>query len=419
MMPDNASSDQQARVSGGQSRSTFLGLTGNLWRVAIVLGISQLSIALWKWEYSIFLLERIDTLQMGFVFSVGTAAGLIGSFASGAAADFIGRRRTLAVGFIPLILGLLAMSYFPVWPLLALQYGFIWYGVSVFRVMSKTIPADEVVAAHGRNPARKMMMVTMPLWLFDAFGPLIGAFMMSIGFNSQDLYRLAAWVAATAMVLSLGLVKESLPADVVSKARAGPRISFIKLGRDYWKLTAGMAVFYFFFTAAIQYLGNLCTTDWQVDIVTYGLTWSAFSFTSALLMYTASSLADRNLKGGLLFGVAGNGVAYVVFALGSGAPLMYALNIAWAVPLIIWIGAERSLVAISVGEEVKGRAQGTYELVMGLTSIFAVSFGALIWTVTDSLRFLWGLSGVGMILSTAIVYALIRGIDLRKLPDRS
>ena len=418
MMPENTSSGREESVSGGQSHTTFLGLTANLWRVALVVGISQLSIALWKWEYSIFLLQRIDALQMGLVFSVGTAMGLIGSFASGAAADFVGRRRTLAAGFIPLILGLLAMSYFPVWPLLLLQYGFIWYGVSVFRVMSRTIPADEVVADHGRNPARKMMMVTMPLWLFDAFGPLIGAFMMSLGFSSQDLYRLAAWVAASAMVLSIGLVKESLPADTVRKARAGPRVSFRNLGGDYWRLCAGMAIFYFFFTAAIQYLGNLCTSDWQVDTVTYGLTWSAFSFTSALLMYTASSIADRNLKGGLLFGLAGNGVAYIVWALGSGAFLMYLLNITWAVPLIIWVGAERSLAAMCVGEEVKGRALGTYELIMGLTSIFAVSFGALVWTLSGSLRIVWGLSGLGMIVATVMVYALIRGIDLQKLRDR-
>jgi hypothetical protein len=136
-------------------------------------------------------------------------------------------------------------------------------------------------------------------------------------------------------------------------------------------------------------------------------------------MYTASGIADRSLKGGLLFGVAGNGAAYIVFALGSGAPLMYALNIAWAIPFIVWVGTERSLVAMSVGEEVKGRALGTYELIIGLTSIFAVSFGALVWTLTGSLRFVWGLSGMGMILTTAIVYALVRGIDLRKLPDRS
>ncbi|MHA2271798.1 MAG: hypothetical protein ACXACI_08035 [Candidatus Hodarchaeales archaeon] len=99
----------------------FLGLTPDLWSLAIVLAIAQFSIGLWKWQYGIYLETTIEPWQMGLTISVGMFAALIGNFFSGTIADFIRRKRTLASAFIPITIGLILLSVFPVWSLIPLQ----------------------------------------------------------------------------------------------------------------------------------------------------------------------------------------------------------------------------------------------------------------------------------------------------------
>ena len=67
------SEDTLAMTTESES-SSFLGLSPNLWRLALVLAIGQLSIGLWKWQYSIFLETLIDPWQMGLTFSAGHGA---------------------------------------------------------------------------------------------------------------------------------------------------------------------------------------------------------------------------------------------------------------------------------------------------------------------------------------------------------
>ncbi|MCK5388979.1 MAG: hypothetical protein KAJ36_00710, partial [Candidatus Thorarchaeota archaeon] len=141
----------KARVDNN-SKPGFLGLSSNLWRLAAVLAIAQFSTALWKWEFSIFLEEFLQPWQMGVIFSTATFMGLIASIFSGYLADFIGRKRTIALGFIPISIGLLTLSYFPIWPFIPIQYGLVWFGMSTSRLMSRAIPADEIAADDGLKP---------------------------------------------------------------------------------------------------------------------------------------------------------------------------------------------------------------------------------------------------------------------------
>jgi hypothetical protein len=393
-------------------RSNFLGLSPNLWRLAFVLAIGQLSIGLWKWHYSIFLETVIEPWQMGLTFSIGTFAALIGSILSGTVTDFIGRKWTTAIAFIPIALGLLTMSYFPIWPLIPIQFGLIWYGMSTVRIMSRAIPADEIAQDLGRDPAKRIMMVMMPLWFVDGISPVIGSLLLNSGLVPQDLYRLSAFSALIAFFASALIVKESLGIEVVEKARSGPVLSPRQLGSDFWKLALGMVTYYFCWNIAVQYLGNLCVYEWNVDIVTYGLTWSTFSLTNAGLMYFVSNLTDRNLKAALVFGVAGNGLVYIMWSLGTGAPLMFILNFFWAIPFVIWIGAERSILILSVSDEMKGRALGTFQVLMSFTSIIAASFGAYLWEISGSLRIVYGIAGIVMLGNLLILIPLLKSIKI-------
>lgn len=388
----------------------FLGLSKNLWRLAVVLGIAQFSISIWKWEFSIFLEEFLQPWQMGVVFSGATFAGLVASVFAGYIADFIGRRWTIALGFIPVIIGLITLSYAPIWPFVAVQFGLVWFGMSTSRLIARAIPADEIASDNGRNPARRLMMVMMPLWFVDAFGPLTGSFLINYGYQAGDLHRIGAIVAIITFASAVLLIKESLGTDVMKKARAGPKISFRNLGREYWVFAVGMISFSFSWNMSIQLLGNLCYGPWNVDIITYGLTWSLFSLTAALIMYPASILTDRHLKGVAIVGILGNAIIFVWFSIGTGALQLYLLNFLWAIPFVFWMGSERSIIVLVVSDEVKGRALGTYDLLMGSVGVVAAAFGAFLWQITDSLRYVYGLAGVGMLISVIILLPLLRYI---------
>lgn len=412
-MEDKHDSDilNKAKVDDS-SKPGFLGLSSNLWRLATVLAIAQFSTALWKWEFSIFLEDFLQPWQMGVIFSSATFAGLIASIFSGYLADFIGRKRTIALGFIPIAIGLLTLSYFPIWPFIPIQYGLVWFGMSTSRLMSRAIPADEIAADNGLRPARRLMMVMMPLWFVDGLGPLAGSILFSIGYQSSDLHLIGALLAVLTFVSALILVKESLDSEIIKKARAGPKIAIRNLGRSFWLLVVGMIGFSFAWMMAIPLLGNLCVGPWGVDRITYGLTWSLFSIVAAIIMYPASILADRNMKATLLAGTLGTGIIFLWFSLGSGALMMYLVNFLWAIPFVFYIGAEGSLIILVVSEETKGRALGTYQLIMMIIGMVAQIVGVMIWEITDSLRFVYNVAGITMLASSVLLLVMLKFIHI-------
>ncbi len=395
-------------------RQGWLGLSSNLWRLAAVIAIAQFSTALWKWEFSIFLEGFLAPWQIGLVFSIATFTGLIGSISSGYIADFIGRKWTISLGFLPIVIGLYTMSVFPIWPYVAVQYGLVWFGMSTARLMASAFPADEISSGNGRNPARLMMMVMMPLWFVDALGPLTGSFLLSSGFQSGNLHFIGSIAAIGTFVSSIVLLRESLGIEVIRKARAGPKISVRKLGRSFWILVIGMIGFNLSWSSSIPYLGNLSVGPWNVDTITYGLTWSLFSLTSALIMYHASVLADRNLKATLFAGVFGNAIIFLWFSQGSGALMMYLINFAWAIPFVLWMGSVRSINVLIVSEEVKGRALGTYDLLMGIVGMVGQIFGATVWEISGSLRVVYALAGILAMVSAVLLAFLLRYIQIPK-----
>jgi MFS family permease len=380
--------------------------------LAAVIAIAQFATALWKWEFGIFLEGFLEPWQIGLVFSIATFTGLIGSVGSGYIADFIGRKWTISIGFLPIVIGLFTMSVFPIWPYVAIQYGLVWFGMSTARLMARAIPADEIAADDGANPARRLMMVMMPLWFVDALGPLTGTALLSSGYQSGNLHFIASICAFITFLSSVLLLKESLGSEVIRKARAGPKISLRNFGRSFWLLALGMIGFVFSWSSSIPYVGNISVGPWGVDTVTYGLTWSLFSITSALFMYPGSLLADRNLKKTLFAGVFGNALIFLWFSVGSGVVMMYILNFAWAIPFVLWTGSVKSIIVLVVSEEVKGRALGTYDLLMGFISMMGQVFGATVWEFSGSLRVTYGVAGLIALATSLLVLVLLRYIRI-------
>ncbi|MHA2116874.1 MAG: hypothetical protein ACXABM_15360, partial [Candidatus Thorarchaeota archaeon] len=267
---DPSTSEEIRRIVDSNSLPGRLGLSPNLWRLAAVIAIAQFATSLWKWEFGIFLEGFLDPWQIGLVFSIATFTGLIGSVGSGYIADFIGRKWTISIGFLPIVIGLFTMSFFPIWPYVAVQYGLVWFGMSTARLMARAIPADEIAADDGAKPARRLMMVMMPLWFVDALGPTVGAFLLSSGYQSGNLHLLGSFCAVITFVSSVILLRESLGTEVIKKARSGPKVSLRKFGRSFWLLAFGMVGFVYSWSSAIPFVGNLSVGPWGVDTVTYG-----------------------------------------------------------------------------------------------------------------------------------------------------
>jgi MFS family permease len=175
-----------------------------------------------------------------------------------------------------------------------------------------------------------------------------------------------------------------------------------------------MIGFTFSWMMAIPLVGNLCVGPWGVDRITSGLTWSLFSFTAAIIMYPASMVADKNLKATLIVGTVGNGVIFLWFSLGTGALMMYILNLLWAIPFVMFLGAERSIIVLVVSKETKGRALGTYDLLMGVVGMIAQLFGATLWGFTDSLRFVYNVAGIIVLVNSIALIAILLHIKLPK-----
>jgi MFS family permease len=371
----------------------YFGLSPRLWRLAIVTGIAQFSVSIWSWQFGIFAAGIVEKWQLGIIFSFGTLLTIAGYLLSGTISDMFGRRATMVFSFIPLSAGLFLLYLFPVWPLFFPFYGLTMFGWSFVIIIAKTVPADEIDRLR-KDKVRVFGMVLMPAFLIDGLCPLLGAIMLNAGFEQRDFLLLGFIGGILAAIASFAVIQESLDDDTKEKARAGPKIAIRGLGTKFWTFTFGMLGFYFFFNAALPFYGNLAVDDWGIDPATFGLTWSAFSIASSLLMYKITGIADRNVKSALIIALVSNGVIMLIIGLGEGLVLMFALNIIWALAVAVWIGAERSLIIEDVSKEMKGRAMGTYSMFATSTSMFAANFGALIWTSYGGLRILWALCGI-------------------------
>ena len=400
-------------VMSGSTRKV-LGLNMNLWRLALVTGLAQFAMSLWAWEFSLFLELDVGVVkwQIGAALSIGTLANILGFMASGIIADFVGRKNTMAVSFIPMAIGLFGMWLNPTWPFVTFEYAITQFGWASVLVVTAAIPADEIHADGGKNSARTFATVLLPAFVVDGLSPIIGGFMLENGFTPSHLHIIASIGSILALIATFAFVRESLGDDVIKKAKEGSVIAFRGLGGDFWKFTLAMVCFVFFLRSAVPYQGNLVVDDWGLTESQFGYAWAFFSFGSAILLYVAGSLADRNVKVAQIVALLGNSILMIAFSMFQGFWVLVILNAAWAFPIALWIGAENTIVSGTVTKEKKGRALGTYRYAASTAGFFAYSFGAMIWETSNSLSFLFYLAGVGSFVAIFVMVAALRSIRL-------
>lgn len=388
------------------------GLNTDLWRVAITVGIAQFSISLWYWEFSIFLESIIAPWQMGVVLGSGTLITLIGYQTAGILSDMIGRKKTFVASFIPVGLGLILISLFPAWPLVLVEFPIIMFGWSMILVVSRAIPADAIASEMGKDSARTFTMILLPAFLMDGLSVILASFLLNAGLTSNHLHFIAGCSTILGMTIAQVFVRESLASETTRKAREGPIISFRNLGRNFWLITMGMILIYFFHTSATSYLGNLAVGEWGIERASYGYVYSIFSLTGTIVMYSISSLTDRNVKAGLIAGIVLNFVIILMFSQLNGFFVFMLLNAFWSFSTMAWIGTERTLVVSQAKDTSRGRALGTYQFIVGATGVVSVNFGAFLWTTYGNLRFVFMISGIVGIGLAVLVAIILRSVHI-------
>lgn len=385
------------------------GLSGNLRRLAIVTGIAQFSMSVWIWQFGIFLEASVSQLwQIGLTFSIGTFAMIIGYALSGTIADYIGRKNSMIFGFIPMFAGLIALRFFPVWPLIPLEYGLVEMGWAFIIIMTSAIPADVIAMTSGANAARTFNMVLLPAFLVDGLSPVLAGVLLSAGYVAGDLHLLAAVGALIAILATYSGVRESLGKDIIEKAKSGSVITLRGLGRNFWIFSAGMAGFVLVMNSAFPYMGNLVVNEWGVTESFYAYAWSAWSIACVILMYSVGSATDRNIRVALIVGTFATAVVVGLFSYGSTVLDLIILNILLAAPIVIWSGAEKTLAVNGVNNEMKGRALGTYQFMMSSARLFGQFIGSMLWDFFGSLKVVFSIASIGgMILVVGLTYALM------------
>jgi len=387
-------------------RRSFLGLNSVLWRIAIIIGISQFSVSVWAWEFALFLEPILDPIRIGVTFAAGTFASLVAYPLAGALSDRFGRKNTLIGSYIPQFVGLLILFIHPVWPLVVIAYGIHSFGWSFVMMMSRAMPADEIEQLSDPNSSRLFTMVLLPSFLVDGVSPLVAVVFLSLGLNLNALLLLGAIISFATMILSAIFVKETLKPHI-EESKKSQRIPLRHLGSSFWKFTLGMVGYYFVWGMTIPYFAILCVDEWGVSTEFYGLTWSAFSLATVLVMYTVSGLTGKHLNRVLTFGLISNALVMISMGMGSGPWLLLLINIIWAIPIIIWITAERVLSINGVPQNMKGRALGIYQLVISVTGLIATPIGAWLWVIFGSQRILWIISGLVALVFSLVVQRII------------
>lgn len=387
-----------------------MGLNSVLWRLASVVGVAQFGWSIWYWQFSVFLAENVDEWEIGIVLASGTVATLMGYPISGTLSDLIGRKKTMLLSFIPISAGLALLAMKPEWPLVVFEYALAAFGWSFVMVVERAMAADVVIEDKGQDSARTFSMIIAPAIFVDGLAPLVASGLLVGGFTQGMLIYIGAATSLLALLIAPLVLRETLTEQTLNRARAGSKVPVRSFGLNYWKIILGMAGFYFTSGMTLSYFGNLFVDEWYLDLPTFGLAWTAFSFTQALLTYTVSGLADRNLRASLFLAVFGNWFLIGVCGVGGGITLAFAVNIAWAPLMILWMGAENSIIAANVAEEAQGRAMGVYSLLLNSLNIIAAPLGAMLWVSTGSLRSVFIIATIAGAPLLLILGLILRGI---------
>jgi MFS family permease len=319
-----------------------------------------------------------STLAVGIIEGIAEATAAITKIFSGAASDWLGKRKGLAV----LGYGMAACTK----PIFPLAPGLSWLIAARFvdRVGKgiRGAPRDALIADLAPPDIRGASFgLRQSLDTIGAFvGPLLAILLMLWTANH---FQTVFWIAVIPAFLAFGLIALAVrePERPAGLRQVGPPLSraeLARLGADYWWVVVIAAAFTLArFSEAFLILRSQ-SAGLPIALVPAVLV--LMNVVYALAAYPAGILSDRVDRHAVL--VAGVGVliaADLVLALSGSIAGVAAGVVLWGLHMGLTQGLLATLVADTAPAELRGTAYGMFNLVTGFALLAASVIAGALW----------------------------------------
>jgi MFS family permease len=355
----------------------------NLWAVSVTSFLTDISSEMVQNLLPLFLANvlGVRTVTIGLIEGVAESTSSLLKVFSGALADRLGVRKSLAVAGYALSAIAKPGFYFATsWGLVA---GVRWAeraGKGVRTAPRDALVADSVDAprrglAFGFHRAADTGGAVVGLLIAIAAVQLTQRGAVELGRSTFQVLVLLSLVPAFLAVLTLALGATEV---AVAPSAARPRIGLRGLGRGF-AVFLGISILFDLGNSSDAFLvlraqeRGLGVTD---------LLWMllAFNLVYALISAPAGSFSDRfGRKRVIVAGWALYAAVYLGFALADDGRQVVALYLCYGAYYGLVTGTARALVADLVPPRLRGTAYGTYHAALGLIDLPASLIAGLLW----------------------------------------
>lgn len=319
-----------------------------------------------------------SALAVGIIEGIAEATAAITKIFSGAASDWLGKRKVLAV----LGYGMAAISK-PIFPL-APSLSWLIAARVIDRVGKgvRGAPRDALVAdlappeLRGASFGLRQSLDTVGAFL----GPLLAILLMLWTANH---FQTVFWVAVVPAFLALGLIAFAVrepdrPAGLRQVNSPLSRAELERLGKDYWRVVIIAAIFTLARFSEAFLILRAHAAGLPIALIPAVLV--VMNVVYALAAYPAGILSDRiDRQTVLIVGLAILIAADLVLAF-SGTLAGVAVGVVlWGLHMGLTQGLLATLVADTAPAELRGTAYGMFNLVTGIALLAASVIAGALW----------------------------------------
>ena len=354
-------------------------LPGSIWALGAVSLLTDVSSELVHALLPIFMTAVLGAsmVTVGLVEGIAEATAAMLKVFSGAASDWLGRRkRLLVLGY-----GLSAITK----PLFPLAPSVAWVFAARFldRVGKgiRVAPRDALVAdlvPEGLRGAAYGLRQSLDS-VGAVLGPILGIVLLAWLLVDIRTAMWAAVVPAALAVLVLAVAVREPARAVRTRARAPIRLADARrFTSRYWLVVAlGAVLTLARFSEAFLVLR---AADLGLAVAWVPAVMVVMSAVYAGVSYPAGIAFDRGYRRALLFwGLAALVAADLALATASSSPMLFAGVALWGLHMGLTQGVLATLVAAAAPEELRGTAFGVFNLVSGVALLAASVLAGALW----------------------------------------
>jgi MFS family permease len=373
------------RKAGGTTASSATRgrIPAGVWALGLVSMLMDISSEIIHALLPVYMVTALSasTLAVGVIEGVAEATASITKVFSGTLSDWLGKRKFLAA--LGYSLGAFTKPVFP------LASSIDWLVTArIIDRLGKGIrgaPRDALVADIAPPDLRGASFgLRQSLDAIGAFlGPLLAIGLMWL---TADHFKAVFWIAVIPACLSVGLILVAVkeperPKELRRVQMPLYRDELRRLGAGYWRVVAVATVFTLarfseaFLILRAQSIG--------LPLALVPIVLVIMSLAYSLSAYPVGALSDRTDRRTILIvGLALLVVADLTLAFASGILLVGVGAVLWGLHMGCTQGLLAALIADASPPELRGAAFGMFNLITGLTQLFASVIAGALWDKT-------------------------------------